>query len=310
MARTALYAPAHRVMGRTPPGVSGNQPATIGPSFDAIFAGVQDARLVWNSAASATSPEVIGWPDLGAFPVLDVIPAALGVVSISASAVPTAGVPLVLVTSTGAGITVSSSATLMMPSLVTIPSGSLFIDGVTAYQKFGQQNQQTWAYDRTTMLARAVAIHSAGTDTGAVFHVVGWDAYGYPLHEDITGGDTATVNGKKAFKAIASITPTGTLSGSAVSVGVSDVMGIPMYADVVTATWGFWNNLILTGTGTFVAGVTTSPATATTGDVRGTFVPGSSSAGGTKRLQLWMHPSMTTMIASGINVGMFGVAQF
>jgi hypothetical protein len=57
-----------------------------------------------------------------------------------------------------------------------------------------------------------------------------------------------------------------------------------------------------------VAGVT-STSSASTGDVNGTYLPGSA-ADGTKRLQVWMHPDMPSMITSGINIGMFGVAEF
>jgi hypothetical protein len=81
-----------------------------------------------------------------------------------------------------------------------------------------------------------------------------------------------------------------------------------MYAAAASSVWGFWNSLIVTGTGTFTAGVTTTPS-ATTGDVRGTYLVGSASDG-TKRMTLWQHPVLPAMITSGINAGLFGAAQF
>jgi hypothetical protein len=311
MARSAAYAPFHRIMGRVATGSGGAaQPPYIGPSFDAVGNGLQDARLPWNSAASGTSPQVIGWMDPGYHPLLDYVPATLGVVSIAAAAAGAAG-PVVLVSSSGAGIIVSSSATLMFPSLVTVPSGTLFIDAVPIYRFFGNVGtppQLTGCYDAATMGARAVAIHSAGNDSGGTGTVVGWDMYGFPIHQTVTLGSTSTVNTTKCFKAVASVTLAGTLSGSNVSVGVSDIYEIPFYCAGSSQIWGYWNNLILYGTGTFVAGVT-STASATTGDVRGTFLVGSASDG-SKRLTLSAHPSISTMISAGVNIGMFGVAQF
>lgn len=315
-ARTAFWAPAHRVMARMPPGSGATaQPMFIAPSMDAVGNGVQDARWPWNNGNNATVPNVVGWYDLGSHPVLDLVPSALTTTAIAAAQVPTAGVALTLVSTTGAGITVTSSTTYMLPSGNTIASGSLFIDSVPVYRTFGptsgsSEYANTICYDAATMLGRAVAIRSVGDDSGATFAVVGYDIYGYPMTETITGssGAPGTANGKKAFKAITSITPAGTLSGSNVSVGQSDIFGLPILATAQSALQGYWNNLITYNVGTFVAAVLTSPATATTGDVRGTLVPGSASDG-SKRLTLFQHPSLSQMITSGINVGMFGVTQ-
>lgn len=304
MARTAFYGPAHRVMNRLFPGAS--QSADAAPSLDMGGSGIQDSRLPWNTANSATGAQVIGWPG-NLHPVIDFVPATLGVVSIAAGQVPVAGTKLVLVSSTGAGIVVSSSALLCFPSLNTIPAGSLFVDVAMVYQRFGSANF-TLFYDAATMVGRNIAIHSAGDDHLATATVVGWDCYGYVMHETITLGNNATVNGKKAFKAIASITPAGTLSGSNVNVGVGDSYGLPLYGGSTVPFFGFWNNLITTGTGTYTAGVTTT-ASATTGDVRGTFLPASASDG-TKRMTLFQHPVISAMASSGINVGLFGVPQF
>jgi hypothetical protein len=310
MSRTALWAPAHRVMQRTPPGAA--QPPFIGPSLDAVANGIQDARLAWNSGGSANVPQVIGWMDPGLHPVLDVVPPTASTTNLAAAQAPTTAVPLTLVSTTGAGVLVSSAAQLMLPSLVTIPSGTCFQAAQPIYRFFGNVGsmpQMTGCYDAATMLGRAVQIHSAGNDSAATVSVVGWDCYGYLTHQTLTAGNVGTVTTLKTFIAIQSITLTGTLSGSNVSAGFADVFGMPFYAAGQQNIWGFWNNLIIQGTGTFVAGVTTSPSTAALGDVRGTFVPGSSSDG-TKRLTMWQHPVISTMVTSGINVGMFGVAQF
>ena len=64
-----------------------------------------------------------------------------------------------------------------------------------------------------------------------------------------------------------------------------------------------YNGAIVT-TGTFVAAVSTSPATATTGDVRGTYTP-ASATDASKRLTIWIYvgnPDSQT--------GLYGVAQY
>jgi hypothetical protein len=277
--------------------------------MDFLGAGIQDPRMPWNSANSSTGAQAIGWYLEGGHPVIDYVPSTLSIVSIAAAQAPTAGVALTLVSSTALGITVTATPTFVMPSLLTIPSGSLAIDGVPTYLRFGQQNYTVF-YNPGTCVGRNVQVHSAGDDHLGTISIVGWDVYGYPMHETITLGNAATVQGKKAFKFIASATPAGTLSGSNIGVGQGDVYGCPIVLNAVTGLSGFWNNLIITGAGTAVAADTTSPATATTGDVRGTYLTGSASDG-TKRLQLVMHPSLGAVSAANALVtGLVGVTQF
>jgi hypothetical protein len=311
MANTALNGPAHRIMRRMPIGSGGAaQPPDAAPSLDMGGAGLLDTRVLWNTANSSTGAgQAIGWPPPN-HPFLDVVPSTASIVAIAAAQVPTTNVHLNLVSSTGAGITVSSSATLVNPFGVAsniIPSGSVFIDSIPVYRRFGTNNF-TVVYDAATMLARQIQCHSVGNDSGAAMHFVGFDIYGELIHETVTMGSGATVTTNKAYKGLISATPIGTLSGSNVSLGQADVFGLPIYCAAASNIWGFWNNLILAGAGTFTAGVLTTPS-ATTGDVRGVYAPGSASDG-TKRLTLWAHPVISQMVTSGINVGIFGQPQF
>lgn len=310
MARTSFYAPAHRVMGRVSLGSGGAaQPSGIGPSLDAVGSGLQDARLPWNTGSSSTGAQVCGWYNPGNHPCFDLVPATLSVVNIAAAAAGVANTPLTLVSVSGTGVIVSSSALLMFPSLLSVPAAAVFADALPLYRAFGGSSQRSVVYDAGTCMARAVTIHSAGDDHLGTATVVGYDQYGYLTHAQVTLANAGNVTTTKAFKAVVSITPAGTLSGGNISAGFSDTYGLPFYAAGASAIWGYWNNLILAGAGTFVAGVTTNPATALTGDVRGTYIPGSASDGA-KRLTLFQHPSIATMVgAAGINVGMFGVAQ-
>jgi hypothetical protein len=119
-------------------------------------------------------------------------------------------------------------------------------------------------------LARVISITGTTAGAGGNFTVAGWDIYRQPMTEVITANAaTAAAYGKKAFKYIASITPNFTDAHNYV-IGVGDTFGFPIRMDE-------WENgrfyygalLMVAGTGTLM-GVTTNPATATTGDVRGT----------------------------------------
>ena len=169
------------------------------------------------------------------------------------------------------------------------------------------QTGATQLYDPTKALARAVTISSNANDSGGTFTVRGYDVYGYPLSEAITGAAASgTVTGNKAFKFITSITPTGTINSTSVSVGQSDKYGFPLrvdsfgYVDVIWAA----ATVAAQSTGTFTYAVTTA-ATSTTGDVRGTWLANSASDG-TKRLQVFITPSVANILSQ---TGLWGVTQ-
>lgn len=126
---------------------------------------------------------------------------------------------------------------------------------------------------------RAVQIVSTNAgDTTQTATFIGKDVYGVPMSQTITFNGTTAVLGTKAFKTITQVAISAALTGNA-SAGNSDVFGLPIRADsrgyVLTTFW----DAAHVHTGTFVAAVTTSPATATTGDVRGTYTPPTASNG-------------------------------
>ena len=127
----------------------------------------------------------------------------------------------------------------------------------------------------------------------------------------LSWSNAGIASGVKAFKYILSITTNADVA-TTVKVGTGDVFGLPLrvdsfaYADVV------WNNTAVTASTGFVAAVTTSPATATTGDVRGTYAVQSASDG-TKKLQVFITCNTATMINntnSSTFTGPYGVTQF
>lgn len=103
----------------------------------------------------------------------------------------------------------------------------------------------------------------------AVLTVTGTDEYGAVVKESSASGTSFT--GKKAFKTVTGVSVSADVTGA--TVGTGNVLGLPHY---VPYTAGSVVKEIQDGAnataGTFVAGVG-SAATATTGDVRGTWAP-------------------------------------
>jgi hypothetical protein len=146
---------------------------------------------------------------------------------------------------------------------------------------------------------RNVIIDAAGAAT-AVLTITGTDVYGIPMSEAITLNGTTAVSGKKAFKTITRVAASA--AATDFFVGTGDTFGLPIRANTRGYVLTAWNNVFVT-TGTFTAAVSTSPATTTTGDVRGTFLP-ADSADGTKRLTLWVF-----VFDDDTQTGLYGVTQ-
>lgn len=262
--------------------------------------GMFDGRFNPNFGADV-GVKNLGWYGTTRIPVLNFTPATMTATNIAAAAVPVAGTAMTLVSVTGAGIT----AGLTVNNALTgnNVTGVLGIDGAMGTTNLGD-NPTISLYDPTKAIARGVRVTSAGNDSAATFVVAGYDIYGFPMTETITGANAGIAAGKKAFKYIASVTPAGTLSGSNASVGTNDIFGFPLRVDF----WGnveiFWNSAGITATTGFVAAVTTDPATSTTGDTRGTYAVQSASDG-TKRLQVFVTPDSSLLA----NTGLFGIQQ-
>lgn len=139
--------------------------------------------------------------------------------------------------------------------------------------------------DPRQSIARAVSMTaSASTSTIANFVIAGWDVYWQPM--TVTLGPLTTTSAaltfytKKAFKAISSITPLATDASHSWSSGTSDMYGWPTIMRYMELTDNWWNGLAMASTTGFVAADFTSPASGTTGDVRGTIQVGADGSGG------------------------------
>lgn len=151
-------------------------------------------------------------------------------------------------------------------------------------------------------VARAVSVTSSDAgDTTQTATITGTDYWGVPLVETIAFNGAATISGKKAFKTVTRIAISAALTGNG-SAGTLDIIGLPYRSNTRNNLRTAYDGAQVT-TGTYVAAVTTT-ATATTGDVRGTFLP-ASATDGVKILSLYI-----TLVSVDSNNGLYGVDQY
>lgn len=204
----------------------------------------------------------------------DLVPLALGLANVAALQTTPGAANLVL--AAGAGVT-----------QVTRPDGTI-------------------GYQLDT--PRCISLTSTGVLTGVNVTINGWDVYGQPMSQTRAGPNNNTVTTLKAFAGVTGISVNGAV-GTNMSVGTSDIFGFPFrVTDAGYISSVKWNNTLADNAGTFVAADVTSPATAATGDVRGTFAPTSASDGVKRLVAAILMPA----IACGPNatrIGALGVPQ-
>ncbi len=148
---------------------------------------------------------------------------------------------------------------------------------------------------------RAVQIVSANAgDTTQTATVTGFDVYGQPMTETIAFNGTTAVSGQKAFFRVTRVAISAVMAGNA-SVGSTDILGLPIAVASRNFALTAWDGAFVT-TGTFAAADATT-ATATTDDVRGTYLP-PSATNGTRRLTVYLFCANPNTQA-----GIYGVAQ-
>lgn len=249
---------------------------------------------------------VNGWMSID-FQTIDQVPYTTTTNNLAGAQTATAGTAMTLRTASATGITAGVTITNQLTN--TVVTGLLAIDSAMTAIAFGPRGTIS-IWDPTKAISRNVTISSNGNDTSGTFVVRGYDLYGYPLTETLTGangtsGTASVASGQKAFKYIASVTPAGTLNSTGATVGVGDVIGLPLRADRWTELTAYLGNTSITvGTG-FTAAVTTT-ATATSGDVRGTYGLQSSS-NGVLRLVVRQASQAANMTST---VGMLGVTNY
>jgi hypothetical protein len=151
--------------------------------------------------------------------------------------------------------------------------------------------------------ARAIQIASSSTDTTQTVTLTGTEYWGQAQTQLLTLNGTTAVVSTKAFKTITKVAVSAALAGN-LSVGTADVFGLPYrVTDAGYLLRTGWAAAVSDNAGTFVAADTTSPATSSTGDVRGTFAPTGSASNGTRRLVIGIG---LTAVAAGPNATQTG----
>lgn len=121
----------------------------------------------------------------------------------------------------------------------------------------------------------------AWTNT-SVITVTGLDEYGNRVVESSASG--TSMAGKKAFKEILSVTSSASITGA--TIGTGDVLGLPLFLESAGLVLKELQDGAAPTAGTVVVG-DSAKATATTGDVRGTYDP-NAACDGSKSFQLWV----------------------
>lgn len=150
----------------------------------------------------------------------------------------------------------------------TAGAGKLTLNGVRV-----SGGVATLDVPRNVTLTGATTDHSAVTAT-----ITGTDEYGETLVEEIACPNDNTVAGKKAFKTVTNVEVDGAIATNGISVGFGDVLGLPCFLRSTGLVLKELENGAAATAGTVVAG-STAEATATTGDVRGTYDPNSDADG-------------------------------
>jgi len=145
-------------------------------------------------------------------------------------------------------------------------------------------------YDPAQLVSRTLSVTASGAATGSVL-VRGFDIYGQAMSESITiVGTGISTTQKKAFKYISSAQAIGAgVTTGTLSIGTTDVFGLPLRSDLFEYTDLYYNGVLITAATGWTTADITSPATTTTGDVRGTYAVQSASDG-TKKLIVFQVP--------------------
>lgn len=173
---------------------------------------------------------------------------------------------------------------------------------------------------RENLARNLVVTASASTGGTAVIAITGYDVWGQFMTEQITASGTTQVGGKKAWKYILAATPATTQAAN-FTLGIADTFGLPLRCDEGQTLQAWAGNTALASV-TGVATAVTSPATNTTGDVRGTItmslfattntpIAVQATTNNVLRLYVEQTPTLNAIINSNPNnlTPMFGTTQ-
>lgn len=154
---------------------------------------------------------------------------------------------------------------------------------------------------------RCLQMVAAAGNTSTVT-VTGTDAYGQRMSEARALNGATPVNLTKAFKTVTQVFVNGSVT--TFTLGTRDVFGLPYrVTDAGYVVHIGWDGVLARNAGTFTAADTTSPATTTTNDVRGTYAITGNAANGTRRLVVTIAIPAIGSGPDATQTGAFGVTQ-
>jgi len=206
---------------------------------------------------------------------------------------------LATASSTNLAAAATYSGTASFP--VTLAAGAgvsaTTLFGTTVYDIVGQ------AGERSIQVGGA---SGAGGPGSSNVTVVGYDMYEVPVTMTFSGpvSGTTSVQSNKTLRYVASISVTGSATGSGISFGVGDRIGFPYRVNNASDFIVTNSGVVVTANSTgFVAASAVSPATAFTTNVRGSYTLQAATNGANVQT-FWIYPADVNTTN-----GLFGVPQ-
>ena len=230
------------------------------------------------AASAGSSPMTVGVGPLGRFYCFDVVPAASNTTTSQNEIALSQNLPNGALTLTANGTTTTAGTDANGAAIVVLDC------------------------------ERTVAVYSAANHSAQTVTISGYDRYGAAVSQTITCPNATTVQTTKTFKSVKSVVSSGAIASACV-VGIGTGIGLPYrLTDLGYVASVMYNQTAITinSTACKVADVT-SPATASTTDVRGYIIVGQSD--GAKRLVVnYALPALATG-PNATRIGAVGVTQ-
>lgn len=292
----------------TPPAEYNSQ---AGPSMFFQGQGIMDPRPAYNYKPGAdVTRDVTGWWGTDRILVLDgeFSAAAENTIAQTQSSTTATSRTLTLTASNTANATVGVSITRADTGATV--TGLVAIEGAASTVTFGSDATINF-WNPSTMLARRLRFEGSSDDSAGAYTITGYDVYGYPMTETVTGSISTTagstfVTTLKAWKYISTIVASGTHNSTGVTIGVTDGIGLPLYiSSPLQVTAGFssattsWA-LVMTSTSAVTPGSTVATQTSTTPDVRGIYLSTTALSSQGHRAQFWITPNVASLGSTGL----------
>jgi hypothetical protein len=220
-------------------------------------------------------------------------------------------VPLAGSTTTLANLVPATTSASYIP--LTASVGATAVPGI--YNNYTNTTDTVYFFDTP----RAVSITLAVGSTTTTFTIWGFDQDDVFMTEKISVSASTTIFGKKAFAGVTRVWAGGATVG-AISVGTTAIIGLPYVLNNVNRILGSGNfgaptiiaPIPATGIGTsYTIADQTAPATAITGDIRGTVNLSAFTVNGINRLVVvWLMSASTNDVNQQNYRIVYGVPQY